>query len=217
MAGLFLTPNSIFHMNLHILIAFLGLGPASLQAPAELKLTNLTAGVKESRQVYLGINNEFSIDDSSAVELLYHPFAKLENKILTVSPCCSGPVDIRLVRDGDTLDVQFIARTLARFTASPAAAQGKQLSKTTLALDSAMNFVADGEDDYYKGYKLASFNALVNNTNFTCDTSFCASLMEAVRLANEGDLLRITTMELVHAETGKVKRIKCNIPFTITQ
>jgi hypothetical protein len=40
--------------------------------------------------------------------------------------------------------------------------------------------------------------------------------MEAIRQSAEGDLLKITAFELVHEETGRTMKVRCNTPFVIT-
>lgn len=202
-------------MNHHILIAILSLGMGLTHGNGEIKLSSLSTGVKDTRQVFVGIENKFLIEDSGAVELISHGFAKLEGNTLNIKPSTTGPFTLRFIRSGDTTDVEFQSRMLSLATARPTAAQHKTISKAALAQDSSVTIEFTGDDDFYKGFKLASFVACINNNRFTCDTSFCTELMEAVRQSAEGDLLKITAFELVHEETGRKMKVMCNTPFVI--
>lgn len=208
--------NSIFYMNHHILIAILSLGMGFTQQAGDLKISSLSTGVKDSRQVFIGIENKFLVEDSGEVEMIYHQFAKLEGNTLKITPRFSGPLSLRFIRNGDTLDIDFQAKLLGLAQARPAAAQSKSVSKAALTKDSSVTLDVIEDDDYYKGFKLARFTGCVNNSSFSCDINFCTELMEAIRQAAEGDLLKITAFELVHEETGRTMKVRCNTPFVIT-
>ena len=210
-------PNSIFYMNHHILIAILSLGMGLTHGAGEIKLSSLSTGVKDTRQVFVGIENKFLVEDSGAVELINHGFAKLEGNTLNIKPSNTGPFTLRFIRNQDTTDVEFQSRILSLATARPTAAQHKSISKAALAQDSTVTIEVSGDDDFYKGFKLAHFVGSINNNRFNCDTSFCSELMEAIRQSAEGDLLKITSFELVHEETGRKIKFLCNTPFAITQ
>lgn len=210
-------PNSIFYMNHHILIAILSLGMGFTQPPGDIKFSSLSTGVKDSRQVYIGIVNKFLLEDSGAVEMIYHPSAKLEGNTLRITPTMSGLLSLRFIRNGDTTDVEFQSKILSLAIARPSAAQNKSISKAALTQDSTVALEVFGDDDFYKGFKLAQFVGCINNNSFTCTTSFCTELMEAIRQSADGDLLKITAFELVHEETGKTMKFGCNTPFVITQ
>ena len=209
-------PNSIFYMNHHILIAIFSLGMGFTQQAGDLKFSSLSTGVKDSRQVFVGIENKFLVEDSGTVEMIYHPFAKLEGNTLKITPRITGPLSLHFIKNGDTLEIDFQARLLGLAQARPAAAQSKSISKAALAQDSSVTLDVFADDDYFKGFKLARFVGCVNNNSFACDTSFCTELMEAIRQSAEGDLLKITAFELVHEETGRTMKVRCNTPFVIT-
>lgn len=210
-----MTPNSIFYMNHHILIAILSLGMGLTHGSGEIKLSSLSTGVKDTRQVFVGIENKFLVEDSGAVELINHGFAKLDGNTLSIKPTITGPFTLRFIRNQDTTDVEFQSRILSLAIARPTAAQHKSISKAALALDSTVTIEVFGDDDFYKGFKLAHFVGCINNNRFTCDTSFCSALMEAIRQSAEGDLLKITSFELVHEESGRNMKVVCNTPFVI--
>lgn len=209
-------PNSIFYMNHHILIAILSLGMGLTHGTGDIKFSSLSTGVKDSRQVFIGIENKFLLEDSGDVEMIYHPSAKLDGHTLRIMPTMTGPLSLRFIRNGDTTDVDFQSKILSLAIARPSAAQRKSISKAALTQDSTVVLEVFGDDDFYKGFKLAQFVGCINNNSYTCDTSFCAELMDAIRQSNEGDLLKITAFELVHEETGRKMKIGCNTPFVIT-
>lgn len=203
-------------MNHHILITVLSLFLGNRQVTEELRISSLSTGVRDSRQVFIGVENKFLIEDSAVVEMISHPNATFSGNTLTVKPNFTGTIGIRFVREADTVEVQFQSKFLTLAQARPSISLSKTISKQALSQDSTVVFEVNSDDDYYKGFKLAHFTGCINNLSFICDTSFCPELMDAVRNAAEGDLLKITAFELVHEQTGRIMKVRCNTPFSIT-
>ncbi|MGB4770548.1 MAG: hypothetical protein WBP58_03775, partial [Chitinophagaceae bacterium] len=157
-------------MNHHILIAILSLAAGLTHGGGEIKLSSLSTGVKDTRQVFVGIENKFLVEDSGAVEIINNGFAKLEGNTLNIKPTITGPFILRFIKNQDTTDVEFQSRILSLATARPTAAQHKFISKAALAQDSTVTIEVSGDDDFYKGFKLSHFVGSINNNRFNCDT-----------------------------------------------
>ncbi|MBK9532263.1 MAG: hypothetical protein IPO42_10820 [Chitinophagaceae bacterium] len=190
---------------------------SSLLLGQQIKLTNKTLSDKNSRTLYIGVNNEFEIQCETLKGIFPQNGVLLDQNKLSIRPTTVGKLTIViLTKDGEN-PISFDVRRVPDPMPVVEGESTREIFKNSLSSQSQLSLRASNSDDtFFDNYKIVSFQATLNGTNYEITgDSFSPELKSAIIKAKNDDTLAISDVKGFNDEINKSININGSFSFKI--
>jgi GldM C-terminal domain len=183
----------------------------------QIKLINKTVSDKNSRTLYIGVDNELEVQCETFKGVLPKEGVFLKQNNIKVRPTTVGNFTIVfLTNDGEnpiSFDVVRVADPIPVF----AGQSDNQIINKSLLNQSQLTIKSShNQNNFFENYKVVSFIAKLNGTNYeVTGNSFSSELTSAIANSKTDDLLAISDVRGYNEEISKSINIKGNFSFKI--
>ena len=179
---------------------------AFLSSGQSIGIVNKTVSDEKSRTVYIGIDNVFMLNDKyiSIVEQEDRATVTLnDNGKLEIKPMRPGLLTVKFLRNNQIIPVSFEVKYLPQISPFLGGQVSKNVDKEKLADHSYLTCFGDINDNYFYGYEVKSFTAIIKGKEFQSGALFTEELKKVISESNTGDTLVISNFILYNNKIQK--------------
>ena len=183
----------------------------------QIKLTNKTVSDKNCRTLYIGVDNEFEVHGETFKAILPKEGVILTQNKIIVRPTIPGKFTIVfLTNDGD-IPISFDVIKLPNPIAVIAGQFNNELINKSQLNQSQVTIKSSNNNDlFFDNYKVASFIATLNGTNYQIiGNSFSSELSTAITNSKTDDLITISDIRGFNDKISKSININVKFSFKI--
>ncbi len=190
---------------------------SSLLFGQQIKLTNKSLGDKDSKILYIGIDNEFEIESETLKGCLPKQGVSLAKNKLTIRPATIGNLTVVLLTKEGENPILFSVRRVPDPMPVIAGQTNKEISKNSLSSQSQLILTAFNSDDtFYDKFIIVSFLATFNGTKYEISgDGFSPELKSAIIKAKNEEILAISEIKSFNEEIKKFININGSFSFKI--
>ncbi|MBC7934945.1 MAG: hypothetical protein H7Y86_06260 [Rhizobacter sp.] len=190
---------------------------SSILLGQQIKLTNKTLSAKNSRTLYIGVDNEFEIQCETLKGILPQNGVSLAQNKLSIRPTTVGKLTIVILTTDGENPISFDVRRVPDPMPVVAGEPNREIFKNSLSSQSQLSLRAFNNDDkFFDNYKIVSFQATLNGTNYEIKgDSFSPELRSAIFKAKNEDILAISDIKGFNEAINKSININGSFSFKI--
>ena len=183
-------------------------------------LVNFTISQKESKTIFIGIDNKFKIEGFENLQKIEpeRSIYFLRGDTLLLRPNVTGTLSITFHTKGGPQQVTFHTKVIS--DVSPAIGNyttGDVVDKNEVIAQARVTMRPYKSDEiFFENYKVASFEAHVGKQVFSIvGERFTDELIAAIRQAKAGDKLILTSVKAINADVGKTIQSSSKFSFEL--
>jgi hypothetical protein len=183
-------------MSKVILLNLVILFTTSALMAQSITLINKTTSDKNSRILYVGLDNSLEIKDETFKGIEPQDGVLLEQNQLIIRPGRPGKLTITFLTTEVKVPVTFTVKNVSDIIVTINGQTEKGISKDLLLREAQLTpKPADNKDTLFDGYKIVSFTALLNGKTFEIKgKDFSDDLLAVISNAQKGDTLTISSV-----------------------
>jgi hypothetical protein len=180
-------------------------------------LINKTASNKNSRILYIGLDNNLEIKDETFKGIEPHDGVLLEQNQLTIRPVKPGKLTITFLTTEGKVPVTFTVKYVSDIIVTINGQPNKGISKDILLREGQLSLIpADNKDTLFDGYKIVSCTAQLNGKTFEItEKDFSSDLLAAIRNTQIGDILTISAVKAFNEAIGMTGKFDRKYSFEL--
>lgn len=182
-----------------------------------INLINKTASDKNSRILYIGLDNNLEIKDDTFKGIEPRDGVVLEQNNLVIRPARPGKLTITFLTTEGKVPVTFDVKPVSDAVITINGQTNKGVNKELLLREAQLSLKpANNNDTLFDGYKVVSFTAQLNGKTLEITgKDFSNDLLTAIRNAQKGDVLTISSVKAFNEAIGMTVKFNRNYPFEL--
>jgi hypothetical protein len=178
-----------------------------------INLINNTVSDKNSKTVYIGIDNNFKIEGETFEGIIPQDDFSLKANELIVRPNKIGKLTVLFLTKESKIPMTFEVRTLPEVMVL-VAGQSNKFNKDLTPDDSQLTLKTVNNDDFFNNYDITSFAATLDGKTFEVSgNNFSNELLSAIRNAKGEDMLTINSLIAFNKDINKTININGSYSF----
>jgi len=180
-------------------------------------LINKTASDKNSRILYVGLDNYLEVKDETFTGIEPQDDVTLQQNILTIRPGRPGQLTITFLTTKGKVPLTFSVKYVSDANVAIGGQTNEVISKDSLLTRPRLSLEpADNKDTLFDGYKIVSFTAQLNGKTFEITgKDFSSELLAAIRDAQKGDALTISSVKAFNEAIGMTGKFDRKYSFEL--
>ena len=201
-------------MKMNLLIVFLLLTGYSWGQ--SINLVNKTVSNKNSKTIYIGVENEFTITGENKISVQPQWGVSLDQNKLKVRATSVGELTILFITDKDKIPIAFNVARVPDPIPVIGRHDGRQINKNILLADNAISLKSNNENSFFYNYDIISFSVKFRNKTFDFKgNKFSTEILTELNNANTGDALTIASFVARNDDLNKTINVNSNYTFNI--
>ncbi len=166
-------------------------GAGSLCYAQDPKLVNLNSLDKDSRTIFIGMENNFLIVSDSLESIEETESATLNEGVITLRPFTVGKFIVNFVRADRRIAMEFEAKTIPQVRIAVSANNDSRVKKDLLSADSHLKLMdRSGSDRFFEQFQVVSFRATLGDQTFeVTGNKLSSEILASISQAREVKLL----------------------------
>jgi hypothetical protein len=189
-----------------IVIICISMFTSFLSSGQTIGIVNKTVSDENSRTVYIGINNVFMLNDKDISIVQQEDRATVTlngNGKLEIKPMRLGLLTVNFSKNNQIVPISFEVKSLPQICPFLGGQVSKNVEKEKLADHSYLSCFSDINDNFFNGYEVKSFTAIINRKEFQSGALFTEELKKVISESNTGDTLVISNFILYNDKIQK--------------
>jgi len=188
----------------------------TLVSGQKISFTNKTLGDKNSRTLYIGIDNKLEIHGESFKGILPQAGVFLTQNIIKIRPATIGKLTIVFLTKNGEDPIVFNVKRVPDPIPVVAGQPANEIINRSLLDQSQVTIKSYNDDTFFEHYKVISFNATVNGSKYEVSgNSFSGELRSAITNLKTDDLIAISDVRVYNEENSTSINIKGDYLFKI--
>jgi len=188
----------------------------TLVSGQKISFTNNTLGDKNSRTLYIGIDNKLEIHGESFKGIFPQAGVFLTQNIIKIRPATIGKLTIVFLTKNGEDPIVFNVKRVPDPIPVVAGQPTNEIINRSLLDQSHLTIKSYNDDTFFEHYKVSSFNATVNGSKYEVSgNSFSGELRSAITNLKTDDLIAISDVRVYNEENSTSINIKGDYLFKI--
>lgn len=196
------------------LVVFLS---TSLLFSQQIKLINKTVSDKNSRTIYLGVDNEFEIQSENFKGIQPQDGVLLAENIIKIFPKVIGKFTINFLTNEGEYPISFNVRTIPNPMPALNGQTTKEIFKNSIVNQKQLSLKNLNDDDtFFDNYKIVSFHANLDGTSYEISgDNFSNELITAINKTKNDAIFVISDIKAFNEAVNKGIDIKSVFSYKI--
>lgn len=160
-----------------------------------INLINKTVSDKNSKTLYIGVENELFVTDYNSISIEPQFGVTLQQNKLTVRPKNVGELTIVFLTDKGKVPMAFDVKRIPDPIPVIGGQDNRQISKDVLLAENLISLKTNNDNSFFANYDIVSFTAKIKNKTFDIHgNKFSSEILNELNFSKLGDTITITSV-----------------------